>query len=99
MEPHPYALKMQKEMIQQIEAAKPRFLIFVNVSTSWLVGPASKKLIFDWFDQYCQQYYRPVGIIDIVSTNQTIYRWNENAAEYKPRSGYWLAVFERKSGI
>ena len=99
MEPHPYALQMQKEMIQQIEAAEPKFLIFVNVSTSWLVGPASKKLIFDWFNQYSQQYYKLVGIIDIVSINQTICRWGENAVEYKPLSKCWLAVFERKSGI
>ena len=99
MEPHPYALQMQKEMIQQIEAAKPKFLIFVNVPTSWLARPTSEKLIFDWFKQYHQQYYRLVGVVDIISTDQTIYRWNENAVEYTPRSKYWLAVFERKSGI
>jgi hypothetical protein len=99
MEPHPYALQMQKEIIQQIEAAKPKFLIFVNVYLSWLVRPNSKQLIFDWFPQYSQQYYRQVGIVDIVSRDQTIYCWNENAIGYAPRSTYWLAVFERKSGI
>jgi hypothetical protein len=99
MEPHPYALQMQKEMIQQIEAARPKFLIFVNVSTSWLVRSTSKKLIFDWFPQYSQQYYRQVGVVDIVSIDQTIYRWNEDVVGYTPRSKYWLAVFERKSGI
>ena len=99
MRPHPYALQMQEEMIQQIEAAKPRFLILVNVPTSWLVRLTSKKLIFDWFDQYHQQYYKLVGVIDIVSMNQTIYRWNENAVGYTPRSQCWLSVFERKSEI
>ncbi|MFA5239206.1 MAG: glycosyltransferase family 39 protein [Phycisphaerae bacterium] len=99
MEPHPYALQMQEEMTQQIEAAKPRFMILVNVPTSWLVRPTSKKLIFDWFNQYHQQYYKPVGVIDIVSMNQTIYRWNENAVGYTPRSKCWLSVFERKNEI
>jgi hypothetical protein len=99
MEPHPYALQMQKEMIQQIEAAKPKFLIFVNVPTSWVIRSTTEKPIFDWFNQYHRQYYRPVGIVDIVSSNQTIYRWNENAVEYKPRSKYWLMVFERKTEI
>jgi hypothetical protein len=98
MEPHPYALQMQNEMIQQIEAAKPKFLIFVNVPTSWLAKPTSEKLIFDWFQQYHQQYYRQVGIIDIVSIDRTIYRWNENAIKYTPLSKSWLVVFERKSG-
>lgn len=99
MEPHPYALQMQEEMIQQIETAKPKFLVFVSVSTSWLMRPTSKKLILDWSNQYEQQYYRPVGIVDIISSNQTIYRWNEDAVEYTQRSMYWLAIFERKSGI
>jgi hypothetical protein len=99
MEPHPYALKMQKEMIQQIEAAKPKFLVFVKMPWSWLVRTTSEKLIFDWLNQYHQQYYRRVGVIDIVSRDQTIYRWNEDAFEYTPRSESWLAVFKRKDGI
>jgi hypothetical protein len=99
MKPHPYALQMQKEMIQQIEAAKPKFLIFVNVPTSWLVRPTSEKLIFEWFVQYHRQYYRLVGVIDIVSTSPTIYRWDENAIDYSPRSEYWLSVFERRNEI
>jgi hypothetical protein len=99
MEPHPYALQMQEEMIQQIETAKPKFLIYVNISTSWLTQSTSKKLILDWFNQYYPRYYRLIGIIDIVSSDHTIYRWNENAVGYTPLSEYWLAVFERKSGI
>lgn len=39
MENQPYALKMQKEMIGEIEAAKPRYLVFVNIFTSWLAYP------------------------------------------------------------
>jgi MFS family permease len=94
MEPHPYALQMQEEMIRQIEAAKPKFLIFVK-GLSWAVQPTSEKMIFNWFQKYQEEYYRPVGVIDIVSTNQTIYRWNEDAVGYTPRSIYWLVVLKR----
>ena len=80
MEPQPYALQMQEEMIQQIETAKPKFLIFVNVFTSWLTQPTSEKMIFDWFQKYQEKYYRLIGVIDI---------------GYTPRSEYWLAVFKR----
>ncbi len=100
VEPHPYALKMQEEMIRQIEVTKPKFLIFVNAFSSWLARTTSEKLIFDWFSQYSQQYYRRVGVVDILSTGQAIYRWNESAVVYTPRSTEcWLAVFERKTGI
>jgi hypothetical protein len=96
MEPHPYALQMQEEMIRQIEAAKPKFMVLVN-RLSWAAQPASEKMIFNWGQKYQEEYYRLVGFVDILSINQTIYRWNENAVEYTPRSDYWLAVFERKS--
>jgi MFS family permease len=92
-EPHPYALQMQEEMIRQIEAAKPKFLIFVN---DWVVKPTSEKMILNWFQEYQEKYYRLVGVIDMVSTNQTIYRWNEDAVDYTPRSPHcWLTVLKR----
>ncbi|MFA5251502.1 MAG: glycosyltransferase family 39 protein [Phycisphaerae bacterium] len=98
MEPHPFALQMQKEMIRQIEAAKPRFLVLVN-RLSWAAQPTSEKMIFSWGEKYQKEYYNLVGFVDIVSKSQTIYRWNEDAVEYTPLSDYWLAVFKRKSGI
>jgi hypothetical protein len=98
MEPHPYALKMQEEMIQQIEAAEPKFLVFVNIATSWQATTTSETRIFDWFDQYYQQHYRVVGVIDIVDTDRTIYRWNKDVVNYTLRSNRpQLAVFQRKN--
>ena len=32
MEPHPYASKMQEEMISQVEQANPKFLVFERYS-------------------------------------------------------------------
>ena len=97
MERHSYALKMQQEMIQEIESARPKFLVFVNVDTSWLVRRESENLIFEWFKQYQQKYYSPVGIIDIISDKHTVYRWESEALQYSPRSKYWLVVLQRMS--
>lgn len=95
MEPHPYALQMQEEMIQQIEAAKPKFLIYVNVFTSLGVWPTSKKLIFDWTQQYSQQYYRLVGVVALVSEDRATYCWGQDAKSCFPLSPFWIAVLER----
>ncbi len=97
MEPHPYALDMQKERIQQIEKAEPKFLIFVNVSTWWLAGPGSNTLIFNRFQKNQDKLYRLVGAIDIVAEGRTLYRWDEKGFEYKPVSDSWIAVFERRN--
>ncbi len=95
MEQHLYALQMQQEMIQQIEAAKPKFLIFVNVSASWLARPTSEKLIFKWFQQYCKQYYRKVGAIDIISEYNVVYRWGQDAGNYRFQSPFRITIFQR----
>jgi 4-amino-4-deoxy-L-arabinose transferase-like glycosyltransferase len=61
MERHPFALKMQKEMIAEIEAARPRFIARVGVATSWLVRNDSPRLIFQWAEPYLESHYRKVG--------------------------------------
>ena len=96
MEMHDYATTMQKEMIQQIELAKPELMVFVNIPTSWLARPGSVKLIFKWFNSYCPKFYDLVGVVDISLTGQSVYRWNQQAAGYKPNSSCWVAVYKRK---
>jgi hypothetical protein len=92
---HKYARQMHEEMIQDIETAQPKFLLFVNARTSWLAGPESEKLIFDWFERYCRQYYTQVGIVDVWRRKPTIYRWGRDAAKYPPGSKSWIAVFRK----
>ncbi len=62
MEKHKYALQMQDEMIREIEAARPEYLIFVNVVESWLLRPESERRILDWYEQYSKTNYDLVRI-------------------------------------
>jgi hypothetical protein len=99
MELQPYALQMQHEMIDEIERSRPEFLVVVDIPTSWLRQSSSETLIFEWLKQYQQQYYRRVGVVDIISAGQTVYQWDDNAADYLPRSPYRLWVLKRKDDI
>lgn len=96
MEPHPYAREMQKEMIEEIESARPEFLVLVNARTSWLQRPNSEKMIFTWLKSYTQKHYKLVGAIEIFSTEKTVSRWGNECVGYSPRSKNWLAVFQKK---
>jgi hypothetical protein len=96
MEPQPYAAKMQKEMIDEIKAAKPEYLVFVNITTSWLARPNSPQDIFKWFNSYVNIYYNLAGVIDIPSSGQARYYWNGQAASHNPESPYWVAVFKKR---
>jgi hypothetical protein len=96
MENQRYALQMQREMIRQIEAVQPKYLVFVKVTKSWLVSPNSEMLIFNWFEKYQQKYFDLSGIIDIISSDKTIYRWDSEVRDYSPQSTNVVYVFKRK---
>lgn len=96
MELHPYALKMQKQMVSEIEKAQPRFLVIVNITSSWLKRKGSETFLIDWVSEYAKKYYKRVGVVDIISREKTEYHWGNSAAGYSPRSKYWLGIYERK---
>ena len=72
MEPQPFALKMQHEMISDIETRKPEFVVFADNIMSWNRRPDSDPTIFNWWDSY-QTNYTLVGMADIISPTQTVY--------------------------
>lgn len=96
MENHPFAHRMQQQMIDEIEAARPRFLVFVSVPTSWLARPGSDRTVFDWFTRVSREQYAPVCWADILSAEQTRYVWGRDAVKYQAKSPLWLAVLERR---
>ncbi|MFA5291856.1 MAG: glycosyltransferase family 39 protein [Phycisphaerae bacterium] len=93
VEPHPYAVDMQREMINQIEATKPRFVVFVKFHYSWLFRPESGKLILDWADNYVSTHYRQIGLVEIAVQGQTLYHWNSVAKSSK--GDYLIFIGER----
>ena len=97
MEEQRYALRMQKEMIAEIEQSRPEYLVFVDISASWLARPDSEKLIFTWLEPYTRSQYDLDGVIDILDMDRTEYRWGDEARNYQLRSQAGLQVFKRKT--
>lgn len=95
MEIHEYNLKMQEEMISEIEKAKPLFLVFVNVPFSWLTKPDSPKRIFEWYNKYSAENYTIVGLADIPDRGPSSFYWNEDAKR-NPKNQNSVWVFKRK---
>ena len=95
MEPQPYALQMQKEMIAEIEAAQPEYIVFVGVPQSFGKLPGSEEYIFRWIDSYLRTQYDIVGVADILP--QTNYVWGDEARNYQPRSSSYIRVFKRRA--
>jgi len=65
MEFHAYALKMQEEMIQEVEKARPEFVVFVSVSQSWLQQESSHLRLQNWWAEYGTAHYELVRTTEI----------------------------------
>jgi 4-amino-4-deoxy-L-arabinose transferase-like glycosyltransferase len=62
MENHPYASKMQNEMIGEIERARPEYVLYVDDEYSWLPQGGSERRIANWWKGYW------AANMDLVST-------------------------------
>ena len=96
MESQPYAERMQREMIDEIEAAKPEYVIWVEIATSWAIRPDANPMIFDWAQQYVNNGYQRIGVLDIYAGQRTDIRWDAEAQKLPPQSVTYLSVFKRK---
>jgi len=97
MEPQPYAARMQEEMIREIDASHPKFLVIVDVYASWLARPESSRKIIEWAKQYVRECYELVGVADVISQHETRLAWDGAAREYRPTSHDVVYTYRRTS--
>src|SRR5439155_22619748 len=62
MEIQPYAEKMQKEMIAEIEKNQPEFVLYVDDNYSWLEQDSSVKHVDTWWGAFAEKR------LDVIST-------------------------------
>jgi hypothetical protein len=103
LEPQPHAVAMQHEMIQQIEKANPAYVIFINISSSWIHSsytPDQDKAIFDWFVKYRQERLQLVGLVEIQPDGPTKYRWFDRPeTNVQTTAESWLAIYKNRSAV
>jgi hypothetical protein len=80
MEEHRWAATLQGEMIGEIEASKPEFIVFVDNPLSWIVRAHSSRAIFYWAADYTSRYYEATGFVDMPWQGTVKYYWGPEAA-------------------
>ena len=97
MEPQSYARQMQQEMIREIELARPKYLVSVEVASSWfgLRSLKSENPILKWGNDYIRQHYDVVGLVNIVSPDHTDYYF-EQMPKSVPHLGAHVWIYRRK---
>ncbi|MBI5476858.1 MAG: glycosyltransferase family 39 protein [Ignavibacteriales bacterium] len=96
MEPQKYNLEMQKEMIRDIEMTSPKYLIFINHPISWIVFPNSELFIFRWANDYIKKYYSLVGLVDVISKEKSIIKWDDEARNYQNLNNAIIQIYRRE---
>ncbi|MBT5470962.1 MAG: hypothetical protein HOK41_10200 [Nitrospina sp.] len=97
MEPHVYARQMQAELIREVEKSGPEFVMVANLAGSWVSSrPDISPMLKDWAQGYLNDEYEKKGVVDIISNDETIYKWGEEAMGYHPQSRYHLLIYKKR---
>jgi 4-amino-4-deoxy-L-arabinose transferase-like glycosyltransferase len=97
MEPQAYALKMQNEMISEVEQARPEFVVMVWFPVSWLRREDSNDHILDWMKEFMRSQYEVVGVAHVLDEDgNTEYRWGNEAAAYQTQSPLVAYILRRR---
>lgn len=65
MEPHRYAAEMHQRMIEELQAARPEYVVHILHNQSWLRRPDSKSDIFNWWTSTGQSQYELDRIVQL----------------------------------
>ena len=99
MEPQPYVVQMQAEMVSEIQTNKPEYLVFVNNPDSWNIRPASDLSILHWFGKYSDTFYEPVAAVEEAGVDDIVFVDGDQLKNFHMTGPNYVAVFRRKADI
>jgi hypothetical protein len=93
-----YAGQFQRDMIAEIEPAKPQFLVVVNISTSWLNRIGSDETLDAWATDYMRRFYDGIGVAYIYPTRGD-FVWGPEMAKERSDTKFRVTLFKRKDSL
>jgi len=91
----PYAPAMQREFMNDVETLKPRFLVLVQVGTSWMPWPKATEPFMDWIKRYPSQFYELTGLAEVDQT-ASAYFWDQDGMAKHMSTPTSVLLFRRK---
>jgi 4-amino-4-deoxy-L-arabinose transferase-like glycosyltransferase len=95
MEPQPFARVMQREMVAEVEAARPKYLVWAVPEVSWGFSEGSPRDVFRWGLEYRKAKYTLVGVVGADGAG-TRSRWGELPDDYPFDQSARFAVYRRR---
>ena len=95
LERQPFARQMRQEMLQEITAARPQFLVQVRTWTSWLPRPGSPTVIANTCNALTPPDYELVGSADFIAEESRFkWRWGVDASNRPTNASFNLLIFQ-----
>ena len=96
MEEQQYALKMQLDMVREVEANHPKYIVEIGSPYSWLPHVNSELFVLDWANKYSEKCTL-VGLVDIPPTYDgasTRYYWGDEAKSARITSKSFIRIYK-----
>jgi hypothetical protein len=95
-EPQPFALRMQKEMIREVERTRPKYILVVAILMSWKEYNPQISELLTWVEEYFKLNYSLVGVADMVGNDITEWYGFGDSPLIPPASGkYRIYLYGR----
>jgi 4-amino-4-deoxy-L-arabinose transferase-like glycosyltransferase len=97
MENQPYWQRMQKQMIEEVEANRPAYVIYSNHPATWLTTMGSSRMapFMSWATAYIKNNYEEVGLVEL-SDPESRFIWGEQTRNLKAQTQFYLGIYKRK---
>ena len=82
-------------MIEEVEKNRSGFVVWVWTPMSWRVAASSERLLFQWADQYLNDNYRPVGLVNMPPQAPTEYYLPIETADLQLAENF-IIIFQRR---
>jgi hypothetical protein len=98
LEAQPYAAQMQRQLINDIEQARPPWIVLTTNPFSWLRQEGSPVTIIDWIDPYLAAHYHCVARMEVFADRPSEFIEDSERLRLTPQGDHWIGIFRRNAG-
>lgn len=81
-------------MIQQIESARPKLLIYTNLHPEWYTKPKNWEELDKWFFSYVKSSYIPIVRFEYLNMSDTLLIADDAKLMKKPSHTFWISIYK-----
>ncbi|MFA6666158.1 MAG: glycosyltransferase family 39 protein [Armatimonadota bacterium] len=90
-----YTPIMRRMFCKEMINSRPSYILFVHNYASFLADEAGIAEFMSQCEPFINKYYKPAGLVDMISPMETEYYWGDKAACLSASSNYYIRIYKR----